>query len=162
MLLAIIILGFAMMTIGVALLFTGETPFISGKRIPALRARLIGLVLVSFLPLAFGVRQGSNALFGDYGVQGLVVTWSLFGFCWFAVLVILFPILRAKKERRPQSWATSEKGNPFEDAAAMEDEPDQEELPARTESKTHSAKKPAPAKKSRKPSATEKDPLDFS
>src|SRR5437016_901322 len=65
MLVATILIGFAMMTLGVALLILGEVPFLSGKRIPAARSRLIGAIFVAFLPLALGVRQLSNAVFGS-------------------------------------------------------------------------------------------------
>ena len=51
MLPALILIGFAMITLGVALLFIGAVPFLAGKRISAGAHGLIGVVLVSFLPL---------------------------------------------------------------------------------------------------------------
>src|SRR5438105_524933 len=107
-LLALILVGFIMATLGIALLCLGEVPFIAGKRIPALRSRLIGLILAGFLPLALGVRQGSNYLFGSDAVEGQAVTWSLFGFCWFVVLVILFRVVMPKREpRKPVKGAAT-------------------------------------------------------
>src|SRR6185503_10244939 len=96
MFLAVTIVGFVMMTLGVAMLLLGEVPFL-GKRIPALRSRLIGSIFVLFLPLALGVRQASNALFGNDAVQGPVVMSILFVVCMFASFVILFRVLAPKR-----------------------------------------------------------------
>jgi hypothetical protein len=119
-LLALILVGFVMATLGIALLCLGEVPFIAGKRIPALRSRLIGLVLAAFLPLALGLQQASNYLLGPNAVEGPVVTWSLFGFCWFVVLVILFRVMVPKREPRKsaKSTATTSAKNPFGAAPA--------------------------------------------
>jgi hypothetical protein len=120
--LALIVVGFVMATLGVALLCLGEVPFIAGKRIPALRSRLIGLVLAGFLPLALGIRQGSNYLFGSDAIEGQAVTWSLFGFCWFGVIVLLFRVIVPKREpRKPaKGAATTSAKNPFGAAPAEE------------------------------------------
>src|SRR5438105_4674151 len=99
MLCVVIFVGFIMITLGVALLFVGETPFLAGKRIPALRARLIGVVLLSFLPLALGANQVTNWLFGVGAVHGLIVTGLLFLLCWTAVFVLLFRVIVPRKER---------------------------------------------------------------
>lgn len=121
-LIALIAVGFMMTTLGVALLCLGEVPFIAGKRIPALRSRLIGVVLVSFVPLALGVRQASHYLLGADAVDGQAVTWSLFGFCWFVVFVILFRVMVPKREpRKPAKGAKSATAkNPFGAAPAEE------------------------------------------
>src|SRR5438132_1500148 len=96
-----ILLGFAMMTLGVALLFLGEVPFIAGTRIPAVRARLIGGVLVLFLPLAVGVRALLGLMFGSDEIEGPVVTAFVFSFCCLLTFVILFRVLIPKRAPRP-------------------------------------------------------------
>src|SRR5690348_9120472 len=111
--LALIIVGFAMATLGVALLVLGEVPFVGGKRIPARRARLTGLALVSFLPLALGITQLLHVLFGRDTINGLVVTWTIFACCWLAVAGSLFRVLVPKKQRRPAAVALN-------DGAALE------------------------------------------
>ena len=151
--LGLIIVGFVMMTIGVALLCLGEVPFIGGKRIPAMRSRSIGLVFVSFLPLAWGVRQATIALFEPDAVQGPVVSWSLFGLCWFVAFLILFRVLVPKRERRTVATRTSSAAdkNPFGIA-----EPEEEAIePAAT-------RKPAKKPQAKKPRADEaNDTFDF-
>src|SRR5829696_8762344 len=97
MLILTIIVGFAMMTLGVALLLLGEVPFIAGKRIPAMRARLIGGVLISFVPLALGVTKLINLIFGQDTVEGAVVTPLVFSLCWVIVFAILFRVLIPKR-----------------------------------------------------------------
>jgi hypothetical protein len=123
-LLALILVGFVMATLGIALLCLGEVPFIAGKRIPALRSRLIGLILAGFLPLALGVHQGITYFFPE-AVEGPVVTWSLFGFCWFVVFVILFRVLVPKRPpRKPaKGGVTPSTKNPFGEAPVVEAEP---------------------------------------
>jgi hypothetical protein len=172
--LPLILVGFVMMTVGVALLCLGEVPLVAGKRIPALRSRLIGLVLVSFLPLAWGARQGTIAFFGPDEVEGPVVTWSLFGVSWFVVFLMLFRVLVPKRQRRTgasSSAALADK-NPFgnvqtetgfADVELAEETP---ELPATRSAQKPNARNPAPAKnlpakKPSKPSAPENDPFDF-
>ena len=145
--LALIVVGFVMATLGVALLLLGEVPFLAGKRIPALRARLIGAVLVGFLPLTLGVRLLSNLLFEPETVEGPVLTWSLFGFCWFVVIAILFRVMVPKRPpRKVTAGATAPKVEAIE-----EPEPWPEPEPV---------KKPT-GKKSPKPSANEANPFDF-
>ncbi len=183
---AILAVGFAMMTLGVALLCLGEVPLLGGKRIPAGRSRLIGAVLVSFLPLASGARQLSNLLFGADAVQGPVVTWSLCGVCWFTVFVLVVLVLIKKKERAKAGGDA--KKNPFGNVAAndavagvafLEDEApvkkplakksapkeDVEEvvfLEDEEPAKQRAPEKKAAAKKPSKPAVDEKDPFDFS
>ncbi len=160
MLLALIIIGFAMITLGVALLFLGEVPFIAGKRISAWRSRLIGLVLVSFLPLALGARQASKVYLGDDAIEGPVVTWVLLGFCWFVVFVILFRVVVPKKAAKP----AAEK-NPFGAALPAEEplgiELIEEESAAPAPKQAVPAKKPA-VKKAPKSPVAEENPFDFS
>ena len=161
MLAALIIIGFAMVTLGVALLFVGAVPFIGGKRIPAWRSRLIGLVLVSFLPLALGVRQASKVYLGDDAVEGPVVTWVLFGFCWFVVGVILFRVMVPKKAAKPASPVG--KNKPF-GGALPEEEPQELEL-IEEEETAPAPKKNSPAQKptaNKAPRPPEENPFDFS
>src|SRR5438067_904502 len=99
--LALIIIGFAMATLGVALIFLGEVPFLAGKRIPPRRARIVGLALLSFLPLALVTPQLLNNLFGRDVIDGFVVTWLIFGACWLVVVVALYRVMFPKRERRP-------------------------------------------------------------
>jgi hypothetical protein len=147
-----LIVGFAMATLGVALLLIGEVPFIAGKRIPALRSRLIGAVLSSFLPLALGVRQLSKLLLEEDAVEGPILILAVFGFCWFVVVVILFRVLVPKRPpRKVPAVAAKSMKTPF-------DEPVVEKVEAAPEPK----KKPAAKKKSPKPSADDSNPFDFS
>ena len=167
-LLAQIVVGFAMATLGVALLCLGEVPFIAGKRISAWRARLIGVVLLSFLPLAFGARQAGIFWFGPEAMEGPALTWSLCGFCWFVVLVLLFRVMVPKRASRK---AVAAKDNPFGGAAAVDEEvilelvEGVEPLTAKTPPAKKAAAESAPrpvAKKTRKPASDECDPFDFS
>jgi hypothetical protein len=152
----ILIVGFAMATLGVALLLVGEAPFVAGKRIPALRSRLIGLVLIGFLPLALGLRQLSKLLFEADTVEGPVLTLVVFGLCWFAVIVILFRVMVPKRPpRRAAAIAMKTKKNPFE-------EPPVPKAEIETWPEPEPAKKPAPKKKAPKPSADDGSPFDFS
>jgi uncharacterized membrane protein len=170
--LSLIAVGFVMMTVGVALLCVGEVPIGRGKRIPALRSRLIGLILVGFLPLAWGVRRATVTLFESDAVEGLVVSWSICGVCWFAVLVMLFRVFVPKQDRSKVKSPVGEalSRNPFGEAV-VEDAPG--ELPF-----TQAVEPPAPppvanqprpaivkksaAKKPGKPASQEGNPFDFS
>lgn len=156
--LAPIVVGFAMATLGVAMLFLGEVPFVAGRRIPALRSRLIGLVLVSFLPLAFGLHQLLGLLFGHLAVDGPTVTWSLFSLCWLTVTVILFRVLVPKRERKVEKTMADPFGEP---AAPIEEiDPVEEPKPLKKVSVKQPAKK-GPAKKP--PTGPEESsPFDFS
>ena len=157
--LALIVVGFVMATLGVALLLLGEVPFLAGKRIPALRARLIGLVLVGFLPLALGVRQLSNLLFEPETVEGPVLTWSMFAFCWLVVIAILFRVMVPKRPpRKVTAVAAAPQKNPFGDAKPAKVEAIEEPEPW---PEPEPVKKPT-GKKSPKPSADEGSPFDFS
>ena len=150
MLILTIILGFAMMTLGVALLLLGEVPFIAGKRIPALRARLIGGVLISFVPLSVGVTKLINLIFGQETVEGAVVTPLMFSFCWVIVFGILFRVLVPKRAPVPKRSTPDRlaKNNPFGSEATADVE-------------TSEPVKQAPVKKSRKPAAEDSNPFDF-
>jgi hypothetical protein len=156
---AFILVGFVMTTLGVALLCLGEVPFIGGKRIPALRSRLIGVVLVAFVPLALGARQASIYLFGPDAVDAQAVTWTLFGLCWFVVFAILFRVMAPKRAPRQPVKATAKK-NPFPEAKLdILDEIVEEAKPAAK--KATPPKKPAD-KKASKPPAEDENPFDFS
>ncbi len=100
MMIALILVGFMMMTLGVALLFLGEVPFLAGKRISAWRSRLIGLVQMSFLPLALAAWKGVQWLFGPDVLEPLAVTYSLLGFCWFVTIALLFRVMFPKRAPR--------------------------------------------------------------
>ncbi len=127
------------------MLCLGEVPFIAGKRIPALRSRLIGLILAGFLPLALGVRQGSSYFFPDE-IEGQALTWSLFGFCWFAVCVLLFRVMVPKRApRKPaKGAATPSKKNPFGAAPAADLEVRAEVEPAKKAPAKKKTPEPAP------------------
>jgi hypothetical protein len=184
-LIALIAVGFGMATLGVALMFLGEVPFIAGKRIPALRARLIGLSLLAFLPLVAGVRSLVNFVLPDT-IDPQALTWSIFGFLWVVVCVILFRVLVPKREaRKPSKVATaSSSKSPFDDAREkVETSSNGEAKKPRAQKKTPepapesvawmepepepvTKKTPEPAKKSagKKPPkpAAEDNPFDFS
>lgn len=161
----VIIVGFIMITLGGALLLLGEVPFLGGKRIPAIRSRLIGLALVLFLPAAFGVRLGLASLFGEDVIDGLIVTWVLCGVSWTVVFVILFRVMFPKREPRPAKATASleESKNPFgalepnvKPTPIADPTPWTEPAPV----KKPAAKKVAAKKEPRK--AVEENPFDFS
>lgn len=160
--LPLIAIGFVMMTIGVALLCLGEV-LIGGKRIPALRSRLIGLIFVSFLPLALGVRQATVALFDPDAVAGLVVGWSICGVCWFAAFVIVFRVLVPKRDRNRVRTTVggAPNQNPFGEAALDGLDAVPREVTPNPAAQQPVVKKPS-AKKPSKPAAQESDPFDFS
>lgn len=150
----ILIVGFAMATLGVALLLIGEVPFVAGKRIPALHSRLIGAVLIAFLPLALLIRQLSKLFFEADAIDGPVVTAAVFGLCWLVVIVILFRVVAPKRPpRKPSATAKPSKKNPFEQPA-IEQADAQPRLKPATQS--------APKRKSHRPTAEDRDPFDFS
>ena len=155
MLLLVVIIGFPMLTLGVALLFLGEVPFL-GKRIPAFRSRLIGGLLVSFMPTAWGVAQAIKAIFGPAAADGPVVISLLFSVYCLVILAILFRVLVPKRERRPVSSGAGAKPNPFSAAEA-----ETEDAASWPEPAPEPAKKPA-AQKTRQPPSDSKDPFDFS
>jgi hypothetical protein len=164
--LPLIAVGFVMMTIGVALLCLGAVPIGGGKRIPALRSRLIGVILVSFLPLALGVRQAMITLFAPDAVEGLVVSWSICGVCWFAALVILFRVLVPKRDRKSAkstSGAAPSK-NPFGEAGLDDLDTAPQVATPRAAAKQPGpvATKKPPANKPSKPASQESNPFDFS
>jgi hypothetical protein len=147
MLFVTIIIGFAMMTLGFALLVLGEVPFVAGKRIPAVRSRLIGGVLVAFGPATWVVRSVTYALFGD-AVEGPVVTALMFSLCCVVIFAILFRVLVPKREPRKPSKPTVElvKEDPF-----GADEPSPPDPPKQSSSK-----------KSPKAAKDGSSPFDFS
>ena len=148
MLILTIIVGFAMMTLGVALLLLGEVPFIAGKRIPALRARLIGGILVSFLPLSWGVLQLINLIFGPETVKGDVVTPLTFSLCWVITFGILFRVLVPKRAPVPKraTPAVVSENDPFSSGSEIE---------------TSEPAKKTPVRKARKATAEDANPFDF-
>jgi hypothetical protein len=147
-----IVFGFALMTLGVALLFLGEVPFVAGKRIPAVRARLIGGVLVGLLPAAWLVKILCDAVFGYDTVEGPVVAALMFSAGCLVTIVILFRVMVPKgAPRKPAAAKDSvSKKNPFGDVA-----------PAASEPVAPAPVNPPPRKKSRKAAASEDNPFDF-
>ena len=165
------IIGFLMLTVGVAMLMVGEVPFLASRRISAVRSRLIGAVFVGFLPLALLVRIACNMFLEPDAVEGPVLTAFVFSFCCLLTLAILFRVLFPKREpREPRKPAKTisepVKPNPFanEAPAAM---PDPTPTPTWLDtdaSPSPSSKKPAkkaPAQKAKKPAA-EQNPFDLS
>ena len=152
----LILVGFATITIGVALLFLGEVPFLAGKRISARRSRLIGIVLISFLPLALGVVQVMSRALPDYDVDGPIVTWSVLGFCLFVVGVILFRVVVPKRPRRKSAPEARAKASSPGAVRFVEleliDDPTLQEQPA---------PKKSSARKRGKPAAGEDNPFEF-
>ena len=146
MLIVTIIVGFALMTLGVELLVLGEVPFVAGRRIPALRARLIGGVLVAFGPATWVVRSVTNYLFPN-AVEGPVVSALMFSLCCIVVFVILFRVLVPKREPGPLAPPAPSlvKENPFGESASSPAPPPQ-----------------TPATKPGKTAKNETNPFDFS
>lgn len=160
--LPLIAVGFVMMTIGVALLCLGEVPIGGGKRIPALRSRLIGVVLVSFLPLAWAARQATVALLDPDAVEGLVVSWSICGVCWCAALAMLFRVIVPKRGARSKpTLAGAPSKNPFGEAS-FEGPPTELPMTDAVPPKPAAAVKKPTAKKPGRPALPESDPFDFS
>ena len=155
--LPLIIVGFMMMTLGVALLLLGEVPFLRGQRIPAMRARIVGFVLVAFLPLVWGIGLAVNLLFGD-AVPAAAVGWGLFVFAWFVVGAILFRVIVPKREARAASTSAA-KREPYAKKEPVWEPPQFEPEP--TPVKKASTKKPT-KQKATEPPPEEKDPFDFS
>jgi hypothetical protein len=149
----ILIIGFAMATLGVALLVFGEVPFIAGRRISAVRSRLIGGTLVGFLPLALAGQQLCKMIFGPEAIEGPVVTAIVFVLCCVVIAVILFRVVFPKSAPRNRSSVTARsKKNPFDKPTSDTDASDPwPPMPA--------AKKPP--RKSPKPTADD-NPFDFS
>ena len=152
--------GFVMLTIGVALLLVGETPFLAGKTIPAMRARLIGLVLVSFLPMALAMWFASRVLFGPEAVHGLVFPATLFVLCWLAVAMLMFRVVFPRKAPRAKPTAKVTKASVPEQADEPTSVPVETDVPAWMAPAPEPA--PKPAKKPRKAPVEERDPFDFS
>ncbi|MSU78586.1 MAG: hypothetical protein EXS16_10895 [Gemmataceae bacterium] len=163
MMIALILVGFIMMTLGVALLFLGEVPFLGGKRISAWRSRLIGLVQVSSLPMALGIWKCLQLLFGSDAIDAGVVAWSLIGVCWFVTFALVYRVMFLKRVPRAGKGKSSAStaSEPFPSTAG-EDEPATapfgfaEPEPARTKT---APKKNSPAKRAPAP---DDNPFNFS
>ncbi len=172
MMIALLLIGFMMMTLGVALIFLGEVPFLGGKRIPAWRSRLIGLVQMSFLQLALGTWKGVQSFVSAEVVDWIVVTWSLFGLCWFMTFALVYRVMFPKRAPR----TTKGKSMPSADrdlfpATAEENEPAgdpfgfEQAEPAKTPAKKNAPAKPASkpgAKRAPAPPAEDDNPFNFS
>src|SRR5262249_38716547 len=120
-----IVIGFALMTLGVALLVLGDVPFVAGRRIPAVRARLIGGVLGGCLPAAWLVKVLCDAVIGLDVVEGPVVTALMFSLCCLVTMVILFRVMVPKGAPRKLSAAKEGVSNkkPFDDVEPVASEP---------------------------------------
>jgi hypothetical protein len=156
--LPLIILGFVMMTAGVALLFLGEVPFLLGKRIPAVRSRVIGGILVGFLPIAWAIRQLIALIFGVDAVDGPIVLFAVFGICLLAIGAILFRVMVPKQERPPRADSTPAKAKQKSAAQLPEDE--ESDVP-RSVPEPEPEAAPEPKRKGKKP-VEEANPFDFS
>ncbi len=171
MMIALLLTGFIMMTLGVALVFLGEVPFLGGKRIPAWRSRLIGFTQMSFLPLALVTWKGVQSFVSSEVVDWIVVTWSLFGFCWFVTFALLFRVMFPKRAPRSiKAKATAGSMDPFEDAAEepagpsfgfADPEPAPAKLPAKKTAPAKPASKPG-VKRAPAPPAEDDNPFNFS
>ncbi len=153
--LSVIIIGFVMMTLGVALLFLGEVPFVAGRRISAVRSRIIGAILVLFLPLSLAVLLALNLIFGRGVIEGPIVTWSMFTLSWLAICVVMFRVLVPKNTRKVQAKVAKK------DAPAKTPTPRIEDNALTWIESEAEPPKPPPAKKAAKKPANE-NPFDFS
>ena len=171
---ALILIGFIMITLGVALLFQGEVPFLGGKRISAWRSRLIGFVQLAALPIAVGVWKGLQRLFGSEAIDAVVVTWSVVVFCWLVTFALVYRVMFPKRVSRVAAGkgSASAAHDPFPaDIAA--DEPanapfgfaEPEPAPVKAAPKQNAPAKPAPkpaAKRAPAPPAADDNPFNFS
>ena len=156
----IVIVGVVMATLGLALLFVGAAPLLPGKRIPAVRARVIGAILVGFLPMSLAAVLLCDLIFGRGVVEGPVVTWVMFAVCWAAIGALLFRVVIPKQDRSAGKSATPlPQKNPFADSPVSATP-----LPVEIVDDVPIQRKPAPRKAPSKHGAkpTERDPFDFS
>jgi hypothetical protein len=157
----LIIVGFAMITLGAALLLLGEVPFLGGKRIAARRSRLIGVVLISFLPLAYGVHQLMSWYFREeYDVDGPTVAWAVLGLCLLVVGIILFRVVVPKGQAPKKSSKRSTVSKPAEAIQFVELVPIDDPYALDNQPPAPKGKKP-PAKKSSQPPTEEENPFNF-
>lgn len=160
-LIGLIVLGFAMMTLGVALLFLGEVPFVAGRRISAWRSRLIGAILAMFLPLAWLLNKAVQALVPET-VEPQAVTWGLFGVCWCLVLVILFRVMVPKRQKKPAAKGAPSAALPAQSEPAAESLAWMDAAPEPEPAPKSPAQKKPPAKKPARRAAEPDNPFDFS
>jgi small-conductance mechanosensitive channel len=162
--LPVIIVGFVMITLGVALLLLGEVPFVAGRRISAIRSRLIGAFLVIFLPVSLIVQLVCKLIFGDDAIDGLVVTWIVFTICWIAISVVMFRVLVPKRGAKASAKTKPKVETPRKkQAKAAPAKADEEELPWLVEEPApEPMPEPRPAGKKAHKKSAGADPFDFS
>lgn len=73
----LLLLGFAMLTAGVALLIGGDITFKSGRRLAKPVSRKIGILFVGFFPLVFVTNAGLRLLDPDQAVPTAILNWPI-------------------------------------------------------------------------------------
>jgi hypothetical protein len=116
--LPLILLGFVMLTLGFALLCFGEVPFVGGTRIPALRSRILGGILVSFLPVLWLVHLLLAMFVRVSSTVGVLVSLAMVLLYVLALFALVYRILVPKQEPH-ESADTMEEPIPF---AIMEED----------------------------------------
>jgi hypothetical protein len=83
------LLGFAMLTAGVALLIGGDIEFKSGRRLPKPVSRRVGILFVGFFPLILIANGALRLLDPDNAVPAALLNWPIalvcliLGLVWF-------------------------------------------------------------------------------
>jgi hypothetical protein len=73
----LLLLGFAMLTAGVALLIGGDVTFKSGRRLAKPISRKIGILFVSFFPVVLILNAGLRLLDPDRAVPAAILNWPI-------------------------------------------------------------------------------------
>jgi hypothetical protein len=106
--LPLILLGFVMLTLGFALLCFGEVPFVGGTRIPALRSRIIGGILVSFLPMLWLAHFVLAMIVRVSTTVGVIMSLAMVLLYVLLLVTLVFRILVPKQEPRENVEAMEE------------------------------------------------------
>jgi hypothetical protein len=77
----LLLLGFAMLTAGVALLIGGDITFKSGRRLLKPVSRKIGILFVGFFPLVFVTNAGLRLLDPEEAVPAAILNWPIALLC---------------------------------------------------------------------------------
>ena len=156
--LLMLVLAFAMLFAGIALLFGGEITFKSGKKIPKLPGRKAAIALVSFLPLFVVVRTIVRWFDPEQTIPVESISWPLMGICLVLAGTWLLRGMAASKPR--PRYTSSASASPFETSEPPAAEPSaaadilpEFDVPAQPEA-------PAPRPASSK--SRGKNPFDFS
>jgi hypothetical protein len=75
------LMGFAMLTAGVALLIGGDIQFKSGRRLAKPVSRKVGILFVSFFPLVFVTNAALRLLDPEEAVPTAILNWPIALFC---------------------------------------------------------------------------------